>query len=821
MQSLNKFQSSRKTIGVLINRVEGRYQTPVCEGISQFAQMHDINVFFFNGRALNSPLIGENLQNIVYNLVNTEKLNGLIISAGSLANYCSDEEMLDYIRTFTNIPIVCLSSVLEGLPCVVIKNSGMTDIMDHLIEVHGYRSIAFVKGQNNNMDALERYAAYCSSLIKHNIPYNPAIVFEGDFNAPSGRAALEALEQSGEHVDAIVASNDVMAISIYQGLEERGVRIPEQMAVTGFDDIDSASQLYSPLTTVHQPIFEMAWKAADILTSMMEGEIVPEVTYMPERLMIRESCGCYLLAASEKFDSHINEVIDRNLLEIGKPNKISRELMADKIVDCIDFPPQKVVVDKAIIKRDLTSVLQSLDFDISERNSKPMTLLVLTEILKVHMISHEDISYWQQIFAFTRQLLIRNYPEPKQVAHINDIFERSQIILGDLMERRKARKEILLDDFILKMRDIISLINYTFDLTSLSNSLFQHLPGLGIKRGYIALYHKTEQLNATGKMKLPLNSDLIVGFDERGLLVTADKPRLFFTRHILPASIVQDDSRYSLIIMPLLNTEEQFGFMALESSSLETIAYDILREQISNGLYTISLFNIHKKTQDELAGTIDNLRKSEEKFREIAMLSPTIILETDLKLKIQYMNKAASGMFTEADTDQPEYPSLLDLIHSDDHSRLKDYLNKSTSGDNQEYIELRFVRKENDEFRLLAMAIPITKEGLLIGFNWNAIDLKPVASSIIAPEEAFFTEFKIRPREREVILLMMQGYKIREIAEKLFISESTVKGHMNLIYQRTSVQNKSELFDIIRKYQVKQFGYQTYIFSLLNKLVQE
>lgn len=597
MQKENKFQTSRKTIGVLINHVEGIFQTPICQGISHYAAKHDINVFYFTGKALNSPNTEDNLQNVIYSLANPDKLDGLIVSTGTIAHHHTNDEILEFFRSFPGIPIVSISNALKGIPSVIIDNTGMTSMLNHLIEVHGYRSIAFIKGCCNNKDAIERFDAYQKSLEAHGIPFDPTLVYEGDFRYQSGQAALKAIEERGGQVDVIVSSNDEMALAVYQTLEKRGVRIPEQMAVTGFDDFDNASQLFSPLTTVHQPLYEMAWTAFDTLCSMMRGEKVPEITTMPERLMVRESCGCYPLAATEKFDSIIISATDHNPLEMKSSIPLSLDLLAGLIISHVDFSAQNSSLDKTTIERDLTSLLQSLDFDITVKNKKTMSLLVLTEILKYHMACHEDISFWQQIFAITRKLFIDRFNTIEQTEIINDIFERSQIILGDLMQRSKAGREIQLNDLMWKMRDFITLFNNAFDIQSLSKGLYNHLPELGIKRGYLALYSKASDLKPSADFILPLNSDLIVAFDERGPLVTADEPCPFLTKHILPASITEEAYRYSLIFIPLLNSKVQFGYLALDTGDIEPIAYDILREQISNGLFTISLFNQLKNKQ--------------------------------------------------------------------------------------------------------------------------------------------------------------------------------------------------------------------------------
>lgn len=122
------------------------------------------------------------------------------------------------------------------------NEQGMREIVNHLIDVHGFRKIAIIKWPETNPEARLRYKAYKHVLAKHNIPIDPELVLPGDFRYESGREAVRILldQRKRNDVEAIVLSNDDMAIIACDTLNKRGMRIPQDIAVTGFDDIEDA-----------------------------------------------------------------------------------------------------------------------------------------------------------------------------------------------------------------------------------------------------------------------------------------------------------------------------------------------------------------------------------------------------------------------------------------------------------------------------------------------------------------------------------------------------------------------------------------------------
>jgi hypothetical protein len=119
------------------------------------------------------------------------------------------------------------------------------------------------------------------------------LIVDGDFSQESGRAAVRTLlDERGVRFQAVVCSNDRMAFGVLEVLEQRGIKVPDSVAVTGFDDINEAQSMGVPLTTVRQPFYEAGTQAFEALLKKMGGAAVEPVNLLSANLVIRWSCGC-------------------------------------------------------------------------------------------------------------------------------------------------------------------------------------------------------------------------------------------------------------------------------------------------------------------------------------------------------------------------------------------------------------------------------------------------------------------------------------------------------------------------------------------------
>jgi LacI family transcriptional regulator len=198
-------------------------------------------------------------------------------------------------RIARSFPTVLLNSrlSLDGTSAVSVANyDGARAAVSHLVRL-GHRRIALVRGPNGNMDAEERRRGYRQALEDEGIARDPAWEFHGDFTEASGYEAGLVLPKGKKVPTAVFAANDSMAIGLVSGLLASGRRVPDDIAVVGFDDISLAQYVTPPLTTVHVDAHELGMRAAGLLTNSWAktNELHATQEVLPARLTVRRSCG--------------------------------------------------------------------------------------------------------------------------------------------------------------------------------------------------------------------------------------------------------------------------------------------------------------------------------------------------------------------------------------------------------------------------------------------------------------------------------------------------------------------------------------------------
>jgi DNA-binding LacI/PurR family transcriptional regulator len=165
---------------------------------------------------------------------------------------------------------------------------------EHLLAVHGHRAIGLVTAPLALDNVNEVCRGYASALHRHGLPPDKAWIAEApDFSPEAGRSAARSLFESSPEVSAVVAASDTLAMGVLRAARETGRRVPDDLAVIGYDDIDLAAFTDPPLTTVAAPAFAMGEAAMGILRSLWENRRPrPRRLRLATRLVVRRSCGC-------------------------------------------------------------------------------------------------------------------------------------------------------------------------------------------------------------------------------------------------------------------------------------------------------------------------------------------------------------------------------------------------------------------------------------------------------------------------------------------------------------------------------------------------
>lgn len=214
------------------------------------------------------------------------------IDGGILFLSGSPTERDVYVRRATELgfPCVLFGEALGDHPTVTAANNeGASKLTQHLVE-RGHRRIAFIAGESSWPMIEQRYAGYCAALHAHDLdPARGLQLFRGRFDPLGGEAMADALLELREPPTAIVAANDELALGVYRSAFRRGLRIPDDLAVTGFLDFDFSAFLNPALTTVSLPMYEMGQAAGKMVIDQLDGTGGRRAEHFPVEVVIRHS----------------------------------------------------------------------------------------------------------------------------------------------------------------------------------------------------------------------------------------------------------------------------------------------------------------------------------------------------------------------------------------------------------------------------------------------------------------------------------------------------------------------------------------------------
>lgn len=270
-----------RSIGVLVPDLGTGYIGEIIRGIDGELSLANLDLILYTTHRTASKEA-----NYVANLA-TGMVDGLLLVL--------PRSPADYIGTLTQrkFPFVLIDhqGIGQGCPAVGAMNwQGGYNATEYLIKL-GHQRIGFITGWMDLGCALNRLEGYRSALRTYHIPDTPELIYEGKFFQPDGYAGALTLLDLPHPPTAIFASNDVMAMGVMDAIRSRGLRIPDDVSVIGFDDIPQAAMIRPALTTINQPLEKMGRVATQMLLDLLHHpEKEADRMELPTELVVRDSC---------------------------------------------------------------------------------------------------------------------------------------------------------------------------------------------------------------------------------------------------------------------------------------------------------------------------------------------------------------------------------------------------------------------------------------------------------------------------------------------------------------------------------------------------
>lgn len=270
------------TIGLLVPNNTNSYFAELARGIEDYCERNGYCVFLCNS---DDDLRKQ--QNYL-RVLREKRIDGLIVASAG------DDAVLIELLAATRVPVVMVDRQITGLEADAVQidhEAGAYLAARHLLEL-GHRAIGCIGGPQGMDVSMLRIAGFRRAMAERDVPVLPEAIVQSDFSSPGGYAAAKRLFQTFK-ASAIFASNDMMGIGALRAAAELGLRVPHDVSVIGFDDIELGRYVFPALTTVGQPILSLGEATAQTLLARISGGLsgAPHRQILPPRLTVRESTG--------------------------------------------------------------------------------------------------------------------------------------------------------------------------------------------------------------------------------------------------------------------------------------------------------------------------------------------------------------------------------------------------------------------------------------------------------------------------------------------------------------------------------------------------
>lgn len=565
--------SVRPTIGFLSTwsvyegaTIEG-YTYTLLQGISAAAREHECNLLLGCGICLPATSRASRTAwavsdaNADFIPVGPWNTDGLIVTPDDLSDnqfaYLQDLERAGFPIVMSTAEIPGL--VLNNSQFVTVDNAGgIRQAMQHLYS-HGHQRIAFVAGKSERGgDSSERLAAYREMLLEAGIPFDPHLVAFGEHRQRDGHLAMQRILETGAIFTALVASNDLSCLGALEVLRAAGRKVPEDVAVIGFDDILEARSQVRPLTTVRHPTFALGYQSVITLLNTIQAcatqtRTPASVFRIPTQLVVRQSCGCRSETAEPKI-SLSSDCGEQTLI---------REMAQATVVEARHSTLQE-------LEPVCSELVRAFQNALAEHNAAPFDQM-LQQLALWSEAHSEDAFAWHAAISKLRVLIPQsNASEPPDTLFPHALIDRARLEISEHAQRQAT--DILLKH--MEMSNRLGLMTAqllaVLDTSEGSRILAEHLPHLGIDRALVSMYvPRDNDPNACARVLIDTEaarSPSLVGqeFSPRDFPLSDFYPDAPLQLALLPLVMAQSDARAELETQTeSVADKRELGFVAL------------------------------------------------------------------------------------------------------------------------------------------------------------------------------------------------------------------------------------------------------------------
>lgn len=559
-------KSGRKTIGFVIPNIIYPNEARVWAAVAREARSRDVNLVSLVGSELKPKDASRRGGNVIYGLLGPNEIDGVLIWTSLMNWNVTPDEMRAFAKGM-GVPVVSVDDVLSGVPSVVTDNlGGMSAAVEHMIKVHGKQRIAFIRGPESSAVAELRFRAFRDTLHANGLEPDPSLV-------PSATGWMETesigdfIGRRGGAMDCIVAVSDYKAIAALEGLRSAGIRVPEEVAVIGFDNDPRGRALSRPLTSIDPEHVRTFARGLELLLDAVRGGSLPAETVVPARLIARETCGCLSASVSGA--------------------RLSRRAKKGRKGE----PSAKEAEDERQVREAFTLALTRPGGEIAFIHE-------LEDFVEASVESIGDEEVWHQRISDVRADLRIGRSPLRKARAAEDLIHQARVVMSQTAARKLTLKNLdrdrFRDDFLHMSQSLVS----THDLDEILKTCAEGLGRLGIRSFCIRLY---VDRNDPGK------GSRIAMISSGGDTVFA---RGSATNGIVPEDFYGVPGGFRLVALPLFFQNDQIGLALFGDGPEEGMVYELLRSQLSSAIKGGLLVGQLEERAEILSKGIENLTQS-------------------------------------------------------------------------------------------------------------------------------------------------------------------------------------------------------------------
>jgi DNA-binding LacI/PurR family transcriptional regulator/signal transduction histidine kinase len=576
---------SRPTIGVMIDHVDDDFQRELWAGLEDGAREAGASVASFLGGSLDPDSPCARGRNAIFRLIGPESMDGLVVVSTVMASHIGNERLDEFCQRYRPLPMVSLGFPLASMPSIVADGQhGLRDLLEHLLGEHGRRRFLFVGGTAQNADAVERERIFRETLARHEIPVDPRLVQRADFSPARAYAVVREALAQGLAFDAVVSVNDQMAYAVLEALDDAGIRAPEDVSVTGFDDVPGAARLSLPLTTVRQPLREMAREAMQVVVSIVRGDPAPPIGRHQPQVVLRRSCGCF------------SEAVKR----AGEPLREAAGGGAEAPVDAILAELRAARSDtlRACGTGAIQELVDALLAEVGAEDPQRRFVQRLDTWLRASLGARASEDGWDELVTLLRRHLGRLATGAEERHRAESLLQQARVLVKEAFRQQQWRAHASLARKTLTVQFVVDELIGSFDVPTLLDNMARELPRIGIRRCFLAVHAPDRPYR---------EARLLLAYDEHGRVPIGKEGIAYPARHLLPDGILERLDRFNVIWQPLLLGDEEIGFIGLDFNPLEEISSLALAEQIRSALKASQMMQ-EISEKDRLLSNLDRMK---------------------------------------------------------------------------------------------------------------------------------------------------------------------------------------------------------------------